>query len=210
MPNRTREDYESWRVFCIMAEFVEGFELLKKVGPCVTVFGSARLKPENPAYQAAVETGKLLADNSFTVVTGGGPGIMEAANKGAFEAGGKSVGLNIELPFEQAANKFVTHTMLFKYFFIRKVMFVHHSKAFIAFPGGYGTLDELFEVLTLMQTEKMHRGPIIVYNRAFYEKLHEWLRGFIEEGTLSLEDLKMIQLAESPQEIVNRILMFAS
>jgi len=188
-----------------MSEFVEGFELLKKLSPCVTVFGSARLKPDTLAYQAAVETGRLLAERGITVITGGGPGIMEAANKGAFEAGGKSIGLNITLPFEQKPNPYLNELITFKYFFVRKVMFVSHSEAFVVFPGGFGTLDELFEVLTLMQTEKVARTPIIVYNRAFYNKLYDWLQDFVEAGTLSKEDLDLIQFAESAQEIIDRL-----
>ena len=204
MPNRTREDYKSWRVFCIMAEFVEGFELLKRHGPCVTIFGSARLQPGHPAYEAAVETGKLLAENNITVVTGGGPGIMEAANRGAAEAKGLSVGLNISLPFEQSGNPYISHEleMEFHYFFMRKYWFVYLAKAVVIFPGGFGTMDELFETLTLVQTKKLSKPlPIVIFGTDYWNKLVNF-DTMIEWGTISKEEMELIKFCDDVDEAV--------
>ncbi|HEX5624558.1 MAG TPA: TIGR00730 family Rossman fold protein, partial [Saprospiraceae bacterium] len=168
----------SWMMFKVMAELVDGFETLNRIGPCVAIFGSARVKPGNPHYELARAVAARLTEEGFGVITGGGPGIMEAANKGAFENQGVSVGLNIQLPFEQSTNRFIDYdkNLRYRYFFVRKVMFVKYSQAFIAMPGGLGTLDELFEVLTLIQTGKIHRVPIILVGTTFWEPLMQWIR----------------------------------
>jgi len=199
------KNYDSWKIFSIMAEFVEGFQILEQSSPCVVVFGSARLLPDHPAYKAAEETGKLLALAGYTLISGGGPGVMEAANKGAFEAGGRSVGFNIKLPFEQAINKYVTHSFTFDHFFIRKAMFANYSKAFIVFPGGFGTLDELFEIITLIQTEKLQKSPIVVYDKEYFHHMIEWIQEMVKEGTISPEDVNLIQYADTPQQIIEII-----
>src|SRR5213595_3611870 len=162
---------DSWRIFRIMAEFVEGFETMSRVGRAVTIFGSARTKPSDRYYKAAEETARLLALEGFGVITGGGPGIMEAANRGAFEAGGVSVGCNIELPFEQKSNPYLTRSLKFKYFFVRKMMFVKYSLGFVIFPGGFGTLDELFEALTLIQTRKIRNFPVVLFGSNYWSGL---------------------------------------
>src|SRR5882724_6296290 len=167
---------DSWRIFRIMAEFVEGFEVMAPVGRAVSIFGSARTKPDDPFFKAAEETARLLAKEGFDVITGGGPGIMEAGNKGAFEAGGTSVGLNISLPHEQESNRYQSISLDFHYFYARKVMFVKYALAFICFPGGYGTLDEFFETLTLMQTMKTEAFPIILFGSAYWNGLVDWIR----------------------------------
>jgi hypothetical protein len=169
------------------------------------VFGSARLQPDHPTYKAAEETGRLLAQKGYTIITGGGPGVMEAANKGAFEAGGKSVGFNIELPFEQDPNKFTTHSFTFEYFFIRKAMFANYSNAFITFPGGFGTLDEFFDIITLIQTGKMENRPVIIYDKQYFVHMSEWFKQMIMEGTISPEDLNLVAYANTPQEVVEKI-----
>ncbi len=166
---------DSWRVFRIMAEFVEGFESLANIGSAVTIFGSARTKPDDVYYKAAEKTARLLAKKKFAVITGGGPGIMEAANKGAFEAGGMSIGCNITLPHEQEANKYQQITLDFHYFYVRKVMFVKYANAFICFPGGFGTLDEFFETITLMQTLKIQAVPVLLYGKSYWSGLLEWI-----------------------------------
>src|SRR5215208_830553 len=168
---------DSWRIFRIMAEFVEAFEVLAPVGPAVSVFGSARTKPDDPYFKAAEETSRLLAKAGLAVITGGGPGIMEAGNKGAYGAGGTSIGLNITLPQEQEANRYQTISLDFHYFYARKVMFVKYASAFVCFPGGYGTMDEFFETLTLIQTLKIEAFPIILYGSKFWGGLAEWMRG---------------------------------
>ncbi|HEY0173136.1 MAG TPA: TIGR00730 family Rossman fold protein, partial [Pyrinomonadaceae bacterium] len=170
---------DTWRVFRIMGEFVEGFDDLATVTRGVSIFGSARTPADNPYYAAAQETAGLLARAGFTVITGGGPGIMESANRGAFEAGGVSVGCNIELPFEQSPNPYQTRSLKFKYFFVRKTMFIKYSNAFVIFPGGYGTLDELFEALTLIQTRKINNFPVILFGSEFWRGMLDWLEGTI-------------------------------
>lgn len=202
---RNKTGYDSWRVFRIMAEFVEGFEVLERADPCVVVFGSARLPSTHRAYKDAEKLGKLLARKGFTVITGGGQGIMEAANKGAFEAGGKSVGFNIKLPFEQKPNPYLTTTLNFDYFFIRKCMFVHFSKAFVVFPGGFGTMDEFFDVITLMQTGKIEKRPLIVYDKQYHKGLRSWLEEFVKAGTVSPEDLSLIQYAGTVEKVIQLI-----
>ncbi|MCH2233886.1 MAG: TIGR00730 family Rossman fold protein [Crocinitomicaceae bacterium] len=198
---------DSWAIFKIMSEFVEGYEKMSKIGPCISVFGSARTKPENPYYQQAVEVSRLLVESGYGVITGGGPGIMEAGNKGADEADGKSVGLNIVLPFEQNNNRWVNHPVDFDYFFVRKVMFVKYSQGFITFPGGYGTMDELFEALTLMQTKKIETRPVVLFGRSYWEGLVDWLKAQMcdSEGNISPEDLDMFLITDDPAEAVKHI-----
>jgi hypothetical protein len=192
---------DPWRVLRIQGEFVRGFDALADVGPAVTVFGSARTEPESPEYEAARETGRLLGRAGFTVITGGGPGIMEAANRGAREAGAPSVGLNIELPFEQKINEFVDRSIEFRYFFVRKTMLVKYSQAFLIFPGGFGTLDELFESLVLIQTGKIANFPVVLYGRAYWSGLVEWLGAtMLAGGKISAADLHLIPIVDSPAE----------
>src|ERR1700704_6296462 len=197
---------DTWRVFRIMGEFVQGFEDLAQITNGVAVFGSARTHPDDPVYQAARETAALLAGSGFAVITGGGPGIMEVANRGAFEAGGMSVGCNIELPHEQGANPYLTLSLKFKYFFVRKMMFVKYSDAFIIVPGGFGTFDELFQALTLIQTRKIRNFPVVLYGSEYWFGLLDWIRGpVLGEGKISEHDLKLLHLADSPAQIVEII-----
>ena len=194
---------DSWRVFRIMGEFVEGFDTLSHLGPAVSIFGSARTLPEAPEYVAAEETARLLVESGFGVITGGGPGIMEAANKGATDAGGESIGCNIELPFEQGTNAYVKTAINFRYFFVRKTMFVKYADGFIIFPGGFGTMDELFEALTLIQTGKVHNFPLILFGSRYWSGLQQWLQDvMLETGRLSPDDLAIIQVTDSPEEAV--------
>jgi uncharacterized protein (TIGR00730 family) len=188
-----------------MAEFVEGFEVMAKVGPAVSVFGSARTKPEDKYYKECVETSALLAKAGFTVITGGGPGIMEAGNKGAKEAGGESVGLNITLPQEQEGNKYQTISLDFHYFYARKVMFTKYADAFVCFPGGFGTLDEFFEVLTLVQTTKITPFPIILYGSKFWGGLVEWLKDQLMPGFIDREDVDIFKIVDSPKDVVKLV-----
>ncbi|PYS25387.1 MAG: TIGR00730 family Rossman fold protein [Acidobacteria bacterium] len=194
---------DTWRVFRIMGEFVQGFEDLAHITNGVAVFGSARTLPDDPEYRAAQETGALLARAGCSVITGGGPGIMEAANRGAFEAGGTSVGCNIELPHEQKSNEYLTLSLKFKYFFVRKMMFVKYSDAFIIFPGGFGTLDELFEALTLIQTRKIHNFPVVLFGSKYWQEMLDWLRGpMLAEGKIVEEDFRRLHVTDSPAEVV--------
>ncbi len=194
---------DPWRVFRIMGEFVEGFDELATLNRGISIFGSARSKPDDPDYKAAEETAALLVAEGFAVITGGGPGVMEAANKGAFEAGGLSVGCNIELPFEQRPNAYQTKSLTFKYFFVRKMMFVKYSLGFIIFPGGFGTFDELFEALTLIQTKKIRNFPMILFGSSYWNGLLKWLHEVVmAEGKISDIDFRMIQIADSPAEVV--------
>jgi uncharacterized protein (TIGR00730 family) len=194
---------DTWRVFRIMGEFVQGFEDLAHITNGVAIFGSARTPADDPEYQAAQETAVLLAKAGYSVITGGGPGIMEAANRGAFEAGGTSVGCNIELPHEQSSNKYLTLSLKFKYFFVRKMMFVKYSNAFVIFPGGFGTLDELFEALTLIQTRKIHDFPVVLYGSSYWQPMLEWLRGpMLKEAKIVEEDFRRLHVTDSPAEIV--------
>lgn len=193
---------DPWRVFRIMSEFVEGFDALAHIPPSVTIFGSARLKPEHPAYQAAVETATLLARSGFGIITGGGPGIMEAANKGAQEGESCSIGCNIELPFEQRPNAYLDISLDFSYFFVRKTMFIKYSNAFIIFPGGFGTMDELFEALTLIQTRKVSHFPVILYDSRFWGGMVNWIREtMLAEETVNEEDIALLYVSDDPQEI---------
>jgi uncharacterized protein (TIGR00730 family) len=202
-----KDDYQasdSWRVFRIMSEFVNGFDSMSDITRGVTVFGSARTKEDSPSYEAARETGKLLAEAGFEVLTGGGPGIMEAANRGAKEAGGVSVGCNIELPFEQTPNPYQTRALTFKYFFVRKTMFIKYSNAFIIFPGGFGTLDEAFEALTLIQTHKVRNFPVVLFNSSYWKGLVSWLTStMLHDGNINPEDLMLIHLTDSPHDAVD-------
>lgn len=193
---------DSWRIFRIMAEFVEGFEVMGPVGPAVSIFGSARTRPDDPLYKAAEETARRLAKAKLAVITGGGPGIMEAGNKGAFEAGGVSVGLNITLPQEQEGNRYQTVKLDFHYFYARKVMFTKYSSAFICFPGGYGTMDELFEVLTLIQTLKVEPFPVILYGSDYWGGLVTWLRKSLHPHYIDPEDIDIFRVVDSPAEAV--------
>lgn len=197
---------DTWRVFRIMGEFVEGFDDLATITRGVTVFGSARTPPDHPQYKAAQETSALLAQAGFAVITGGGPGIMEAANRGAFEAGGISIGCNIELPFEQRANPYLTRSLTFKYFFVRKTMFVKYSTAFVIFPGGFGTLDELFESLTLIQTRKIRNFPVVLFGTDYWAGMLKWLKEtMLAEGKILESDLKLLYLTDSPAEVVETV-----
>ncbi len=200
--------YDSWQIFKIMSEFVQGFERLAKIGPCVSVFGSARTKPSDIHYKYAEEVAYLLTKKGFGIITGGGPGIMEAANKGAHFAGGKSVGLNITLPFEQQANAFIDPENLieFDFFFVRKVMFMKYAQGYVVLPGGFGTLDELFEAITLIQTAKLVHFPIVMVDKKYWEGLIDWLKSkLIEEENISPEDLNIIHLVDTPEEAVDII-----
>ncbi len=198
---------DSWRVFRIMGEFVEGFDTLASLGPAVSIFGSARVKPHDTAYQAARETARLLAEAGYAIITGGGPGVMEAANQGALEGGSTSVGCNIELPFEQGTNQYVRVSINFRYFFVRKTMFVKYAEAFVIFPGGFGTLDELFEALTLIQTGKVHNFPLILYGSEYWRGLGDWLRDtMLAEQKIAPADLELITMCDTPDEVVRAIL----
>jgi uncharacterized protein (TIGR00730 family) len=198
---------DSWRVFRIMGEFVGGFDSLATITRGVSIFGSARTKKSDPNYKAARETAKLLAKAGFEIITGGGPGIMEAANRGAFEAGKVSVGCNIELPFEQIPNPYVTKSLSFKYFFVRKTMFIKYSNAYIIFPGGFGTMDELFEALTLIQTRKIRNFPVVLFGSQYWRGLLAWLTSMmLNEKNINSEDLGLIHLTDSPKDAVNFII----
>ena len=198
---------DPWRIFRIMAEFVDSFETLSQVGTAVTIFGSARLPPNHPHYQMALSLGKMLAKNNLTVVTGGGPGIMEAANRGASEGKGKSVGLNIELPFEQKGNKYANIPINFHYFFSRKVCFVKYSIAFVFMPGGFGTLDEFFEVLTLVQTRRIPRFPLILIGKDYWSGLLRWTKNTLEKNSfISPGDMDLFTVTDDPQTALNIIL----
>jgi uncharacterized protein (TIGR00730 family) len=202
----TRTD--PWRVMRIMGEFIEGFDTLASVDKAVTIFGSARIGPEDTHYEAAMETGRLLAEAGFAVITGAGPGIMEAANKGARIGGGRSIGCNIELPFEQGANPYVDTLVNFRYFFVRKTMFIKYSVAFIIFPGGFGTLDELFEALTLIQTGKIYRFPVILFGRYYWAGLLRWLQArVLSEGKISEGDLDLMLVTDDPAEAAQAVIL---
>lgn len=201
----TRTD--PWRVLRIMGEFIEGFDTLASVEKAVTIFGSARIGPDDPHYDAAVETARLLAVAGFDIITGAGPGIMEAGNKGAKLGGGRSLGCNIELPFEQGANPYVDTLIHFKYFFVRKTMFIKYSVAFVIFPGGFGTLDELFEALTLIQTGKIYRFPVILFGRYYWAGLLRWLQArVLSEGKISDGDLDLMLITDDPAEAAQAII----
>lgn len=213
IPDRYEHGTESdlWSVFKIMGEFVEGYDKLLKIGPCVSVFGSARMKEGDPYFEMATDTAYKLTRKGFGVITGGGPGIMKAANKGARKGEGKSVGLNINLPFEQGPNEYVDPKYLidFNYFFARKVMFVKYAQGFVVFPGGFGTLDEFFEAMTLIQTRKITRFPVILVGTQYWAGLVDWIKNtLIEEGTVSPEDLDLFHLTDDVDDAVDRICTF--
>ena len=202
---------DSWMVFKVMSEFVDGYEKLAKIGPCVSIFGSARLKREDKYYEMSVEIAKKITEIGFGVITGGGPGIMEAGNKGAKEGGGKSIGLNIELPFEQHFNPYIdkSYSMDFDYFFVRKVMFVKYSQGFIVLPGGFGTLDELSEALTLIQTHKIGRFPIVLVGSEFWSGLLDWFSNtLLKNGLIAEGDLSLFRIVDSADEAVAHIKAF--
>jgi hypothetical protein len=207
---QNREDFrqtDTWRVMRIMGEFIEGFDNLAPVGKGVTIFGSARTDPEDPQYGAAQEVARLLAVAGFAIITGAGPGIMEAANKGAKEGGGRSIGCNIELPFEQGSNPYVDTLINFRYFFVRKTMFIKYASAFIIFPGGFGTLDEAFEALTLIQTGKIYQFPVILFGRHYWAGLIRWLQSrVLGEGKISPGDLDLMLLTDDPQEAAHAVI----
>jgi len=198
---------DSWAIFKIMGEFVSGYEKLSKIGPCVSIFGSARTKPGEKYYSLAEKVAHKIVDHGYGVITGGGPGIMEAGNKGAHLGGGTSVGLNIELPFEQHDNPYIDHdkSLDFDYFFVRKVMFVKYSQGFVVMPGGFGTLDELFEAITLIQTNKIEKFPIILVGREFWDGLFDWVKSTLLEkfNTISAKDLDLIHLVDTEDEVID-------
>lgn len=197
---------EAWRIFRIMGEFVDGFETMSIYNNAVTMFGSARTKPDHPHYKLAYETAKLLAENKYDIITGGGPGIMEAGNKGAFDANGNSIGLCIELPFEQKTNPYVKEKIKFRYFFARKVMFVKYAKALVVFPGGFDTMDEMFETLTLVQTKVLNKIPIIVFDKKFYTGLMNWIeKDMINEKYIDKDDLNLMHHTDDPKEVLSII-----
>lgn len=200
---------DSWSIFKIMSEFVEGYETLQRIGPCVSIYGSARTGPDTETYKAARAVAAALVDAGYGVITGGGPGVMEAGNRGAQDREGVSVGLNIELPFEQSHNDYINGetNLHFDYFFVRKVMFVKYSQAFVVMPGGYGTMDELFEALTLMQTDKITKQPIVLYDSAFWGGLLHWFKDtmYTKYKTISAADDDLFRLADSPEEVIEHI-----
>ena len=197
---------DPWRVLRIMGEFVEGFDALADVTDAVTIFGSARTPPSDPLYPVAIETARLLAKAGFPIITGGGPGIMEAANRGATEGGGLSIGCNIELPHEQGLNQYVNRGVEFRYFFVRKTMFLKYSTAFVVFPGGFGTLDELTEALTLIQTGKVKHFPVVLVGESYWRGLVTWIRGtMLHEGKISPQDLNLFTVTDDPREVVAQV-----
>jgi uncharacterized protein (TIGR00730 family) len=199
---------DTWQIFKIMAEFVEGFEKLSKIGPCVSIFGSARTSADNKFYKLAEEIAFKLTKEGYGIITGGGPGIMEAANKGANTAGGKSVGLNIELPFEQSANPYIDpdKLIMFNYFFVRKLMFIKYAQGFVVLPGGFGTMDELFEAMTLIQTRKIGKFPIVMVGRDYWAGMYEWIQTrVLEEKNIGENDLKLFTIVDTSDEAVNHI-----
>ena len=200
---------ETWRVFRIMSEFVEGFETLKDLGPAITIFGSARTRKDEGSYKVTLKVAEMLARRGFAIISGGGPGIMEAANRGARMGKGVSVGLNIQLPAEQKPNRYQDKSLTFRHFFARKVMFVKYASGYIIMPGGFGTLDEFFESLTLIQTEKIRRFPVVLMGRRYWEGLIRWMEHtLVEEGTISAPDMNLFYLTDSPKEAVEYIVKF--
>jgi hypothetical protein len=197
--------YELFFVFRVLGQFIRGFRTLHFVGPCITVFGSARFKEDHPYYIKAREIGKRISEIGFTVMTGGGPGIMEAANRGAFENKGNSIGCNIRLPFEQKPNPYVENFITFEYFFVRKVMMAKYSYSFIIMPGGFGTMDEFFEMLTLVQTRTITQFPIVLFGKEFYKELWEYMEFMAKEGTISPDDMKLVLLTDDIDEAINHI-----
>jgi uncharacterized protein (TIGR00730 family) len=213
--NALRKDWneiktnDSWAIFKIMSEFVEGYERMARIGPCVSIFGSARTSEENPYYQLSVEIGEKLAKAGYGIITGGGPGIMEAGNKGAHQGGGKSVGLNIDLPFEQFHNKYVDREshLNFDYFFVRKVIFVKYSQGFVVMPGGFGTMDELFEAITLIQTKKITKRPVVLVGRDYWTGLVDWVQKVMleKEHNISPDDMRFLTIVDTADEAVKYV-----
>ncbi len=208
---RVRKDWyeiktnDSWAIFKIMSEFVNGYETMAKIGPCISIFGSARTKPDNPYYEISVQIAAKLAKRGYGVITGGGPGIMEAGNKGAQLGGGKSVGLNIDLPFEQSGNQYIDPdaNLKFDYFFVRKVIFVKYSQGFVVVPGGFGTMDEMFEALTLIQTKKINKRPIVLVGSSYWKGLIDWVKNtMLAEGNISEEDLNFFKIVDTSDEAI--------
>ncbi len=198
--------HDAWRLFRIISEFVDGFEELHNIYPCVSIFGSARVKPGDEVYEKTVEIAKKLAKNGFHIITGGGPGVMEAANKGAKEGGAKSIGLNIKLPMEEKPNPYLDIRIDFKYFFVRKVMFVKYAQAYIGMPGGFGTLDEIFEAATLIQTKRIKPFPLVLVGSDYWGPLMEWMKKvLLERGYISQEDLDLITVLDDPDDVVRLI-----
>jgi len=207
--NFTSED--TWRIFRIMAEFVEGFEVLSQVGKAVSIFGSSRATRENKYYAQAEETAYLLAKAGFAIITGGGPGIMEAGNRGARRAGGLSIGLNIQIPTEQKPNPYIDTLLDFHYFFVRKVMFVKYAKAFVIMPGGFGTLDEFFEAINLIQTQRIPKFPVVLFGSSYWQGLISWLEAYVlKNGNISPQDLQIFKVVDTPKEVVGIISKFYS
>lgn len=216
--NLNRKDWneiktnDSWAIFKIMSEFVEGYEKMSKIGPCISIFGSARTQPDNPYYQLSIDIAKKLGESGFGTITGGGPGIMEAANKGAQAGGSSSVGLNIDLPFEQNCNPHIDaeHNLMFDYFFVRKVIFVKYSQGFIILPGGFGTLDELFEALTLIQTKKINNRPVVLVGKSYWSGLLDWIKQtmLLTEKNISEKDLELFKLVDTADEALEYIEAF--
>ncbi|MCM8796607.1 MAG: TIGR00730 family Rossman fold protein [Candidatus Omnitrophica bacterium] len=205
--NFTQE--ETWRVFRIMSEFIDGFEALSQVGNAVSIFGSSRTKRGSQYYRLAEEIAYLLAKDGYAIITGSGPGIMEAANKGAKRAGGESIGLNIQIPLEQKPNKYVDILLNFRYFFVRKVMFVKYAKAFVILPGGYGTLDEFTEAINLIQTRRIGKFPVVLVNRKYWQGMLNWLRGVVlKKGNISKEDVDIFTVVDKPREVIAEIRKF--
>lgn len=209
----SREDFtkeDTWRIFRIMSEFVDGFEVLSQIGKAVSIFGSSRTKPDTKYYRLAEEIAYLLAKEDFAIITGSGPGLMEASNKGARRAGGHSIGLNIHIPCEQKPNKFVDTLLDFRYFFVRKVMFVKYAKAFVIMPGGYGTLDEFFEAINLIQTQRIGKFPVVLFGKEYWQGLLAWLRQMVlqKNGNISPHDLEIFTLVDSPKDVVRVIKKF--
>jgi hypothetical protein len=201
----------SWQTFKIMAEFVNGFETLSKIGPCISIFGSARTKVDNPYYTLTVAIAEAVAKEGFGIISGGGPGIMEAANKGASNVGGKSVGLNIQLPFEQNSNPYIDKdkNIFFDYFFVRKTIFAKYSQGFIMMPGGFGTMDEFFEVITLVQTGKLRNSPMILVGKKYWAGLVEWVKNtMLTEGNISPEDIDLFHIVDTPEEVIEYLKEF--
>ncbi len=213
--NTIRKDWteiktnDSWAIFKIMSEFVEGYERMAKIGPCISIFGSARTKPDNPYYELGIEVAEKFALLGYGIITGGGPGIMEAANKGAQKGHGKSVGLNIDLPFEQNHNPYIDqeHNLEFDYFFVRKVIFVKYAQGFVILPGGLGTLDELFEALTLIQTKKINKRPVVLIGHQYWDGLFQWIKEAMlsQESNISEEDLDLFKIVDTADEAVKHI-----
>jgi len=211
--HRIMKDYfssaDTWRVFRIMSEFVEGFEILSQIGKAVSIFGSSRSKPGTRYYKLAEETAYLLAKEGYAIITGGGPGIMEASNKGAKRAAGHSIGLNIQIPTEQKANDYIDTLLDFRYFFVRKVMFVKYAKAFVIMPGGFGTLDEFYEAINLIQTRRIKKFPVVLFGREYWQGMTEWLKETVlKNGNISKEDIELFKIADTPREVVQIIKKF--